>query len=126
MPSVSAASGVSPDKMNSRTDVAQLEEQIDRLKSKLRLAIIFGGCKSTPDAVIYSSRNSRSWKSYEAVAADIAASLRLIGFQNVELMPDDMTLGDRLRRAGTHLAWLNTSGVQGYNPAAHTAAMLEM
>ena len=126
MPSVPAASGVSPDKPNSRTDLAQFEEQIDRLKSKLRLAVIFGGSKSTPDAVIYPSRNSRSWKSYEAVSADIAASLQLTGFQNVELMPDDMTLGDRLRRAGTHMAWLNTSGVQGYNPAAHTAAMLEM
>ena len=37
-----------------------------------------------------------------------------------------MNLSDRLRRAGIHMAWLNTGGVQGYNPAAHASAMLEM
>ena len=75
---------------------------------------------------MYPSRNTRSWKSYEAVAVDIAASLRRIGFRHVHLMPDDMHLGERLRREGIHMAWLNTGGVQGYNPTAHASAMLEM
>jgi D-alanine-D-alanine ligase len=103
-----------------------LEGQIERLMSRLRLAIIFGGDKSTPGSVVYASRNTRSWKSYEAVAADIAASLRRIGFQHVCLMPDDMHLGERLRREGIHMAWLNSGGIQGYNPTAHAASMLEM
>ena len=107
-------------------DMALLEQQIDRLKSRMRLAVIFGGDKSAPGSVVYQSHNTRSWKSYEAVAQDIAAALGRHGFRHVELMPDDMRLGDRLRRRGIHMAWLNTGGVQGYNPAAHAASMLEM
>jgi D-alanine-D-alanine ligase len=107
-------------------DAVDLEAQIERLLPRLRLAIIFGGDKSTPGSVVYPSRNTRSWKSYEAVAADIAASLQRIGFRHVSLMPDDMHLGERLRREGIHMAWLNTGGIQGYNPAAHAPSMLEM
>src|SRR5215211_5890840 len=59
--------------------MAELDAQIERLMPRLRLAVIFGGNKSTPGSVIYPSHNTRSWKSYEAVAADIAASLRRIG-----------------------------------------------
>lgn len=106
--------------------MAELEAQIERLMPRLRLAVIFGGNKSTPGSVIYPSHNTRSWKSYEAVATDIAASLRRIGFRHVQLMPDDMHLGERLRREDIHMAWLNTGGIQGYNPAAHAPAMLEM
>lgn len=107
-------------------DMAVLGEKIERLKSRARLAVIFGGDKSNSEGVVYQARNTRSWKSYEAVAQDIAASLRRQGFHHVDLMADDMRLGDRLRRQGIHLAWLNTGGVQGYNPAAHASAMLEM
>ena len=107
-------------------DIGRLETQIEHLMSRLRLAVIFGGNKLAPSGVVYSSRNTRSWKSYEFVAVDIADSLRRIGFRHVHLMPDDMHLGERLRRHGIHLAWLNTGGVQGYNPIAHAPAMLEM
>jgi D-alanine-D-alanine ligase len=107
-------------------NVEVLETQIARLRDRLKLAVIFGGQKSVPGAVINPSNNPRSWKSYEAVAQDIAAALKGVGFRHVELMPDDMMLGDRIRRTGTHLAWLNTGGVQGYNPACHAPAMLEM
>ncbi len=93
---------------------------------RLRLAVVFGGDKRGFDNVIYRSGNSRSWKSYESVAQDIADSLRRIGFRHVELMPEDMHLGERMRRAGIHMAWLNTGGVQGYNSTAHAPAMLEM
>jgi len=92
----------------------------------LRLAVIFGGNKLTPGGVVYPSRNTRSWKSYEAVATDIADALRRLGFRHVHLMPDDLRLGDRLRRDGIHMAWLNTGGIQGYNPTAHAPSMLEM
>jgi D-alanine-D-alanine ligase len=107
-------------------DMTLLEERIERLKSRVRLAVIFGGDKSASESVVYRSHNSRSWKSYEVVAQDIAAALGRLGFRYVDLMPDDMRLGDRLRRQGTHMAWLNTGGTQGYDPAAHAPAMLEM
>ena len=107
-------------------DIALLEERIERLKSRMRLAVIFGGDKTASGSVVYQSHNTRSWKSYEVVARDIADALGRLGFCHVDVMPDDMRLGDRLRRQGTHMAWLNTGGVQGYNPAAHAPAMLEM
>ena len=106
--------------------IAELERRLEQLRSKLCLAVVFGGNKSVAGSVIYESNNARSWKSYEAVANNIADSLREIGFRNVSLMPDDMHLGDRLRRSDIHLAWLNSGGVQGYNSAAHAAATLEM
>ena len=106
--------------------VEVLESQVARLLGCMKIAVVFGGQKLDPDAVINPTINPRSWKSYESVAQDIADALRRIGFRRVELMPDDMRLGDRLRQAGTHLAWLNTGGVQGYNPACHAPAMLEM
>lgn len=108
------------------SSVHVLEQQIVELRSRLRLAVIFGGDKSSADSVLYPAHNSRSWKSYEAVAEDIAASLRRSGFQHVETMPEDMRLGDRLRRNGIHMAWLNSGGVQGNNPTAHGSATLEM
>jgi D-alanine-D-alanine ligase len=104
----------------------ELENRIERLLDRLKLAVVFGGDKFAPGGVVYQCHNTRSWKSYEAVAHDIAASLARIGFRNVQVFPDDMALGDRLRRNEIQMAWLNTGGVQGYNPAAHAPAMLEM
>jgi len=106
--------------------VEQLQEQIDRLRRRMTIAVIYGGDKRNAGAVIYPTANPRSWKSYEAVAQDITDALRRLGFRDVHMMPDDMTLGERLRKAGAHMAWLNTGGVQGFHPAAHTAGMLEM
>jgi D-alanine-D-alanine ligase len=106
--------------------MAALAAQIERLKSRLRLAVIFAGNKQTPGGVVFPSRNTRSWKSYEAVANDIAESLRRLGFRHIDVMPDDAHLPERLRRDGIHMCWLNTGGIQGYNPTAHAPAMLEM
>jgi D-alanine-D-alanine ligase len=103
-----------------------LQQNIERLMTRLRIAVIFGSNKSTPGSVLYQTSNTRSWKSYEAVAQDIAASLQRIGFRHVQVMPDDMRLADRLRREQIHIAWLNTGGVQGYNSAAHASSLLEM
>ena len=74
----------------SQSGEPQLQDQIERLLDRLQLAVIFGGNKIAPGSVVYQSHNTRSWKSYEAVAHDIAASLGRLGFRNVELMPDDM------------------------------------
>jgi D-alanine-D-alanine ligase len=104
----------------------ELQHLVELLRSKIRLAVIFGGNKVNSGSVLYQSLNTRSWKSYEAVAEDIAASLRRSGFQHVELIAEDMLLGDRLRRSNIHMAWLNSGGVQGHNSAAHAATTLEM
>jgi D-alanine-D-alanine ligase len=102
-----------------RGDLDRLQQSVERLMTRMRIAVIFGSNKTTPGSVLYQTSNTRSWKSYEAVARDIAASLERIGFRHVQVMPDDMRLADRLRREQIHMAWLNTGGVQGYNSAAH-------
>lgn len=109
-----------------QTRVADLQRQVERLAETMRIAVVFGGNKNVPGAVINPTFNPRHWKSYEAVAEDIAAALRRIGFRQVVTMPDDMSLGDRLRRYRVHFAWLNTGGVQGLGSVGHAPAMLEM
>jgi D-alanine-D-alanine ligase len=105
---------------------SELQRIIELLLGRIRLAVIFGGNKSAPGSVIYQSQNTRSWKSYEAVAEDIAASLRRCGFRHVDLIPEDMSLPERIRGGNIHMAWLNTGGVQGQSSMSHAAAMLEM
>lgn len=96
------------------------------LQQKLRIAVVYAGDKNHEGAVLYKTLNPRSWKSYEAVARDIQQALQEIGFRHVFLMPDDQTLPSNLKKENIHLVWLNTGGVQGLNPMAHTPAMLEM
>lgn len=105
---------------------SQLADWMEKLKSRLNIAVIHGGCKEADGAVIYKTHNPRSWKSYEKVAGDIANALRNVGFQNVTMLPDDIRLLESLRRERIHFAWLNTGGVQGYESMAHAAGMLEM
>ena len=108
------------------TRVEDLQAQVDRLTKHMRIAVIFGGDKEADGAVIHRTFNPRTWKSYEKVAYDIAGALQRIGFQHVVTMPDDMRLGERLRREMIDFAWLNTAGVQGIGSAGHAPAMLEM
>lgn len=105
---------------------AELEQQLACLKSRMNIAVIYGGDKRISGNVIYQQPNTRPWKSYEAVARDIAEALGRVGFRSVHVLPDDMNLGDELRRRSVHFAWLNTGGMQGYNPMAHGPAMLEL
>ena len=105
---------------------SQLPGMLDVLRKKLRLAVIYAGDKSRPGSVLYPAHNPRDWKSYEAVARDIQATLKEEGFEQVFLMPDDQTLFANLEKHKIHFAWLNTAGVQGYNPTSHAPAMLEM
>ncbi len=106
--------------------IDELQNQIEQLKEKMRIAVIFGGDKTDDGAVINTTVNPRSWKSYEAVAHDIADALKRIGFRHVQVFPEDMRVGERLRRNKIHMAWLNTGGVQGYISMSHSAATLEM
>ncbi|WP_206110820.1 hypothetical protein [Rhabdaerophilum calidifontis] len=106
--------------------VSELEAQIGTMFKRLRLAVVYGGDKRVEGAVIEPTGNPRSWKSYETVARDIAASMRRQGCRDVSLVPDDMRLGEAMRERDIHLAWLNTGGVQGHCSVAHAPAMMEL
>jgi len=107
-------------------DFSLLPQYLEVLFAKLRIAVVFGGDCDLPGSVIYKTHNPRSWKSYEVVAREIAKALAEIGFQQVFVLPDDMKLPEQLKQKNIHLVWLNTGGVQGYNPVCHTPALLEM
>lgn len=104
----------------------ELQEQMACLIPRMRIAVIYGGDKDEDGAVINTTMNTRSWKSYKSVAENIADSLKSLGCPNVFLMPDDMRLGERLKEQCIDFAWLNTGGVQGYSPVSHGPAMLEL
>ncbi len=106
--------------------IEELQDQIEILKQRVRIAVIFGGDKRVEGAVINSTFNPRSWKSYQTVAKDIAAALKKLGFRHVQVIPEDMRVGERLRDQRIDMAWLNTGGVQGYISMSHSAAILEM
>jgi D-alanine-D-alanine ligase len=103
-----------------------LQDALERLKDRMRIAVIHGGTSTEEGAVLFRTHNPRSTKTYKAVAQDIADALVTLGFRHVTLFPDDMRLGDNLRSAGIDFAWLNTGGTQGYAPTCHGAAMLEL
>lgn len=107
-------------------DFSLLPQYLEVLFAKLRIAVVFGGDCDLPGSVIYKTHNPRSWKSYEVVAREIGKALAEIGFQQVFVLPDDMKLPEQLKQKNIHLVWLNTGGVQGYNPVCHTPALLEM
>ena len=115
-----------PPPMARRTRAEDLQRQIEKMFRRLRVAVVYAGDKSREGSVLYPTSNTRSWKSYESVARDIAAGLRRLGCHEVAAMPEDMHLGERLRDAGSHIAWLNTGGVQGCSSVSHAPAMLEM
>lgn len=99
---------------------------LDRLREGLRVAVVYNGDRAAPGAVIRQGHNPRSEKSYRPVAKNIRDGLRAAGFRHVMLLPDDLTLPDRLREERIDLAWLNTAGVQGYDAIAHAPATLEL
>lgn len=115
---------VTPERRVGRLE--QLEGQVEQLLDRASIAVVYGGDKTEPGAVIRQAVNARSWKSYRSVAEDIADSLKRQGANSVTLIPDDMRLGERLRQEGIDFVWLNTGGVQGRSPMSHAAAMLEM
>ncbi len=104
----------------------RLVSGLDRLRERLRIAVIYNGDRTAPGAVIRQGHNPRSEKSYKPVAEDIASGLRAAGFERVALLPDDLTLPDRLREEAIDLAWLNTAGIQGYDAIAHAPATMEL
>ncbi len=78
---------------------------------RMRVAVVYGGDKSVDGAVIEQTGNPRSWKSYRTVAETSWGALERLGCRDVALMPDDMRLGELLKKHDSHLAWLNSGGV---------------
>lgn len=103
-----------------------IQSLIEKIKKELPIAVVHGGDRNVEGAVIRQTRNPRSDKSYASVATDIANSLTRLGFKQVDLIPEDMRMGDRMRQLGTGVAWLNTGGTQGFASTAHAASMMEM
>ncbi len=114
--------GIASDNKSSRD---MLGPDVSGLFDHLRLAVVYGNSKDNPGAVIHPTANLRHWKSYQAVAENIAQALRNIGFTQVCTMPDGLDLADRLRAADIQMVWLNTGGVQGQSPVSQTPALLE-
>ena len=104
----------------------ELQDQVARLLERMRIAVVYGGDKSVEGTVINQTFNTRTWKSYQAVAEDIAESLKRLGAQQVHLLAEDMSLARKLSELGIDFVWLNTGGVQGFNPMSHASALLEM
>lgn len=104
----------------------ELRDKLDRLRGTLRIAVIYNGDRKAEGAVLHQTHNPRSEKSYRPVAQDIADGLKANGFRHVVLLPDDLSLAQRLRDEAIDIAWLNTAGVQGYDAVAHTPSLLEM
>lgn len=105
---------------------ARLQAATEQLLGKGRLAVVYAGDSRDENAVLHHGNNLRPWKSYKAVAIDIAEALTRLGANKVEVMPEDMGLAGRLRSGSIDFAWLNTGGVQGVASAGHAAAALEM
>src|SRR6185503_13126194 len=103
-----------------------LAHALERLRPRLRLAVVYGGNGDTPGAVMRRTYNPRPWKSYEGVARDLAVALKALGFPGVEIFPEDKHLAGRLEVFEPDLVWLNTAGIQGDAPMAHAPALLEM
>ena len=122
----SAARDISSLPVGGMPSIYELQDRVERLLERINMAVIYGGNKAEEGAVINQTANPRSWKSYQAVAEDIAGALRRLGCGNVVVIPEDMRLAERLQEHDVHMAWLNTGGVQGFSPMSHAAAMLEM
>ncbi len=118
------ASSPSPSRRVGREEI--LERQIEKLFRRLKLAMVYGGDKAADGAVIERTTNPRSWKSYRTVAEDIAAAMERLGCRPPSLMADDMRLGEHIKKHDSHIAWLNTGGVQGHCSVSHAPSMMEM
>ena len=102
-----------------QTRADELQEQVMQLAESMRVAVIFGGDKRVPGAVINPTFNPRSWKSYEAVAEDIAAALRNVGFRFVTTLPDGAVTASRWGSLRPSRIWETSIGIF-YQPTWRT------
>lgn len=104
---------------------SELYVLLEALKQHARVAVIYAGDPQDPNSVLYQTHNTRSWKSYRQVAQDIANALRRLGFKSVYVVPEDVNLHRALLSRDINFAWLNTGGLQGFDPASHCAGILQ-
>ncbi len=102
-----------------------LDDLLEMLRPQLRMAVIYGGDSREEGTVLYRTHQTRFWKSYKEVAGDIEASLQRLGFRHIFLMREGPGLAAQIASEGIHLAWLNSGGIQGYDPLCHAPALLE-
>ena len=105
-----------------RTDI--LHDVVMRLLPRLSLTVVHAGDRMQDGTVLRCTALSRDWKSYEAVARDIASAATRLGCRSVSVAAEGIGLAEAVRDAD--LVWLNTGGVQGRACAAHAPATLEM
>jgi D-alanine-D-alanine ligase len=94
----------------------QLEAQLEALRDALRIVVIADA--ATAPAL-------RGLGVASEAGATIADALTRAGFRHVELLADDLHLGQELRRSQAQLAWLAGSASQRDNPGRHAAGLLE-
>jgi hypothetical protein len=105
---------------------AVLARTLERLRPRLRIAVVYGGNPNAPGAVMCRTYNPWPWKSYELVARDIAGALGGLGFSCVQAFPEDKHLSGRLGVFAPDLVWLNTAGGQGDTPMSPAPALFEL
>ncbi|MTI10414.1 D-alanine--D-alanine ligase family protein [Curvivirga aplysinae] len=103
-----------------------LSKYVENIKETFNIAVVYAGSKEDPNKVIRKSINTRSWKSYEIVANDIAQALKRNGFKNIFVFAEGIDLLSKLKEEKVDLVWINSGGVQGINPVSHLPALLEM
>lgn len=102
------------------------EEQLQWIRSSLKIAVVHGGEKAQSDSYIYENLSPRSTKTYQPVACDIAVALNESGFEHVEVLPENLDLPLKLKALGIDLVITNSGGLQGFDPMCHLPSMLEM
>ncbi len=104
----------------------RLRSLLDRLMQDGSVCVVHGGDPETPGTVLHETFNPRGIKTYRAVAEDIAQSLRRSGFRKVHVIADGLRLAAEIAAIGPEIVWVNSGGVQGFDAASHTPAMLEL
>jgi D-alanine-D-alanine ligase len=88
----------------------------------MKIAVISTGARSS---VLRQTASTREWEAYLQNAADITSALDALGHEAIHLT-DGRRLIDELTIAGPDLVWICSGGIQGYDPATHLPALLEM
>ena len=99
---------------------------LDRIRQDGTIVVVHGGDPKVAGTVLHETFNPRATKSYAQVGSDIAGALRRNGFRNVHVIADGLQLTSELQALRADFVWVNSGGVQGYNAASHTPAMLEL
>lgn len=99
---------------------------LEYAKRPLPIGVVPGGDPHASGAVIQTTHDPRSDKTSTAVAADIADALGRLGLQNIESVPEQMPMGERLKKWKAGLVRVQSGGTQGFSSICHAPSMREM